>query len=155
MVEAMSIHVNSQKMRFILLSLMLIIISLTHFTKTVEGQNYLSVIATSTQCPRSVSVYSDPSTGVVYAACAGGGVISISSSTVTTLANSTHCPNPASVYSDPSTGVVYAACYDGRVISISSSTVTTLANSTQCPNPASEYSDPSTGVVYAAFTVEV
>ncbi len=56
-------------------------------------------------------------TGVVYAACYNGGVISISGSTVTNLTTSSQCPYPSGVSVNSVTGVVYAACSGGAIYS--------------------------------------
>jgi len=117
-------------MRFRLLYLILSLLSLSHWTTAVEGQQYISMIATSTLCPSPRSLHHDASSGIVVAACFDGGIIQITGTSITTIANSNQCPSPTSVYRDTSTGIVYAACNDDGVISIRGGTVTTIATST-------------------------
>ena len=58
----------------------------------------ISTIANSTECPSPSSLYVNSATGIVYAACLDGGVISINGDNVTMVATQTQCFNPVSVY---------------------------------------------------------
>ena len=109
-----------------------------------------TILLTPSQCPNPVSVAVNSATGVVYAACGTGNVISYDGTTVRTMTNSSQCPYPSGVAVNTATGVVYAACGTGNVISYDGTTVRTVATSSQCPNPISVAVNTVSGVVYAA-----
>lgn len=52
-------------------------------------RDYVTSIANSTQCAGAHGVSVDATSGVVYAACYGSGVVAINGSSVTPMANST------------------------------------------------------------------
>lgn len=128
-----------------------IILVLMGKVATVAGMGIPVSLATSVQCPSPNTVHVDTDTGIVYAACESGGIVSINGRTVTTLATLTQCPKPQKVFVNKATGTVYAACFTITgmlIISISGSTVTLLATVPSCLSLGNMFVESTTQIIY-------
>jgi riboflavin synthase alpha subunit len=113
-------------------------------------------LAPRDQCQIPYSLYKDPTSNMVYAACGGNfgavGILAIDSATgmMSYIVNGTQCGNPQSMTKNTNTGVVYAACFDSGIIAINGKSITTIATPAQCYQARGVFFDNSTGLVYAA-----
>jgi hypothetical protein len=117
--KALGQPVNTYRYRFVARRITGVGLSIMLFTApllVVSSPIITTLVAN--WCVSPTAVFTDSTSGVVYAACnGGGGVISINGTSVTTIATSSQCFHPQSVYKDTSSGLVYAACSGGRASS--------------------------------------
>ena len=110
----------------------------------------MTTVATSTQCPVSYSVAYDSVHGGCTLHATGGGVISVSSTTVTTLASLDAVSQLPRVWRTTACTDRVRCMFGGGVISVNGTTVNVLASSSQCPSTLAVLFDGFNNILYAA-----